>query len=380
MNRSEPANILAVDDMPINLRILDSILADEYNLFVTTDSRMALTLARHNRPDLILLDVMMPEMDGYAVCRQFKAEPDTCDIPIIFITSMSGEEDEVKGFAAGAVDYISKPFKPAVVLARVKTHLTMRIMRQELMQQQQELRRQNAALLAADQMKADMERIMRHDLKAPLASIISYTDLLLTTDTFALTEETHRCVQFVHDAGHHALRMISLSLDLYKMEQGTYMLVPQPVDLVQIIGRLVIDFSREAHKKGIPIHILIAGQPLQAGSHFWVLGEDLLCYSLFANLLKNALDASPVQQAITVSLAVQDGMATVAMHNAGEVPVAIQARFFEKYVTSGKKSGNGLGTYSARLMAEVQHGSMRMATSASAGTTLTVQLPVWSDA
>lgn len=363
---SEQAKIFAVDDQPINLRVLDSILAETYTLSVTTNSLLAVEMARNHRPDLILLDVMMPKMDGYEVCRQLKNEPDTADIPVIFITSKSGEEDEVRGFACGAVDYISKPFKSAVVLARVKTHLMVRSMQQALL-------RQNAALLEADKMKADIERVTRHDLKSPIAGMVGFADFLLVSPTFSLAPEARQFVQFIHDAGRHALRMISLSLDLYKMEQGTYVLEAKRVDILPLIRSLAMELPSRSNTPRITLHA--HGQPLAEGEQFWVFGDEILCYSLLSNLIKNASEASPANHPVTLSLENRDGMATIAIHNMGAVPAAIRDRFFEKYVTYGKKNGTGLGTYSARLITEVQQGRIRMETSEELGTTITVQLP-----
>ncbi|MEO5339788.1 MAG: hybrid sensor histidine kinase/response regulator [Magnetococcus sp. MYC-9] len=367
----ERQKILIVDDMPANLKVLNAILVEEYSVFATSNSLQVLEKARSNRPDLILLDIVMPEIDGFEVCRRLKEEQETAGIPVIFITAMSGEEDEVRGFAAGAVDYISKPFKPAVVLARVKTHLKMQAMQRELI-------RQNAALLEADMLKADIERIMRHDLKSPMASIVGSADLILTSTTWSLAPELREFMQMIHDSGRKALRMISLSLDMYKMERGTYVLNPQAVDLALLIGKLMADYNRQAQKKRVRVNVHVHGQPIQDGDHFWVCGEEILCYSMFSNLVKNALEASPHDRPITLLLDSCDGMATIAIHNSGAVPAEIRERFFEKYTTAGKQYGTGLGTYSARMMAEVQRGSIRMETSEEKGTTMTVQLPVWS--
>jgi sigma-B regulation protein RsbU (phosphoserine phosphatase) len=125
--------VLVVDDAPANIQIVNSILKDIYKIRVATSGAKALELARViPRPDLILLDVMMPEMDGYEVCTRLKTDPDTQDIPVIFLTGQTEVEDETRGFDVGAVDYIHKPFSPAVVKARVQTHLTLRGIRQQL--------------------------------------------------------------------------------------------------------------------------------------------------------------------------------------------------------------------------------------------------------
>jgi sigma-B regulation protein RsbU (phosphoserine phosphatase) len=125
--------VLLVDDTPANIRIANSILKELYTIRVATNGAKALELARVTpMPDLILLDVMMPEMDGYEVCTQLKLSPDTRDIPVIFLTGQTDVEDETRGFGVGAVDYIHKPFSPAVVQARVQTHLLLRGIREQL--------------------------------------------------------------------------------------------------------------------------------------------------------------------------------------------------------------------------------------------------------
>jgi len=119
--------ILVVDDEPVNIKIFMELLRSEYTIKVATNGEKALEIAfSDGPPDLILLDVMMPGIDGYEVCRRLKAEPRTKGIPIIFITAKGSEEDQTRGFELGAVDYVAKPFSPIVVKARVKTHLELK--------------------------------------------------------------------------------------------------------------------------------------------------------------------------------------------------------------------------------------------------------------
>jgi len=133
---SDKKTLLLVDDEPANIQIVNSILKDEYKIRVATTGAKALELvAATPLPDLILLDVVMPEMDGYEVCTRLKTAPETKDIPVVFLTGQTETSDETRGFEVGAVDYIHKPFSPAVVQARVHTHLTLRGVRQQLAQQ-----------------------------------------------------------------------------------------------------------------------------------------------------------------------------------------------------------------------------------------------------
>lgn len=120
--------ILVVDDAPENLMIIESILSKDYSLKMFKDSALALEYAFANPPDLILLDVMMPQIDGYEICRQFKANPRLADVPVIFITSKTDVEDEERGFALGASDFIHKPISAPIVSARVKTHIKIKFL------------------------------------------------------------------------------------------------------------------------------------------------------------------------------------------------------------------------------------------------------------
>lgn len=132
----EPKLILVVDDTPLNISVITGALKDTYRTKVATSGAKALAIAAgEEKPDLILLDVMMPEMDGYEVCRRLKADPTTREIPVIFLTAQTDAEDETRGFQVGAVDYVHKPFSPAVMKARVHTHLALRETREKLAQQ-----------------------------------------------------------------------------------------------------------------------------------------------------------------------------------------------------------------------------------------------------
>src|SRR5437879_11494355 len=119
--------VLVVDDTPLNISVITGALKDTYRTKVATSGAKALAVAAADeKPDLILLDVMMPEMDGYEVCRRLKADPTTREIPVIFLTAQTDAEDETRGFQVGAVDYVHKPFSPAVVKARVQSHILLR--------------------------------------------------------------------------------------------------------------------------------------------------------------------------------------------------------------------------------------------------------------
>lgn len=134
-NSSHPSTLLVVDDTPENLAVLSELLSPNYRVKVVKSGRRALALARADPPDLILLDVMMPEMDGFTVMQHLQQEPLTRDIPVIFITALNGQDDQLRGFALGAMDYITKPILPPVVEARVRMHLELKQARDRLSNQ-----------------------------------------------------------------------------------------------------------------------------------------------------------------------------------------------------------------------------------------------------
>ncbi|HEY9607810.1 response regulator, partial [Allocoleopsis sp.] len=175
-----PGNILIVDDTPENLQILSATLSEKgYKVRGVVKGQMALRAARSAPPDLILLDIRMPEMDGYEVCEQLKADPKTSEIPIIFISALDEVLDKVKAFAAGGVDYITKPFQVAEVLARVEHQLTIRRLSNQLQEQNQQLQQEiqerlkaEKAAEAASKAKTEFLANMSHELRTPLNAIL----------------------------------------------------------------------------------------------------------------------------------------------------------------------------------------------------------------
>jgi phosphoserine phosphatase RsbU/P len=151
---TEQKLILVVDDTPVNISVITGALKDTYRTKVATSGVKAVAIAAADeKPDLILLDVMMPEMDGYEVCRRLKADPTTREIPVIFLTAQTEAEDETRGFLVGAVDYVHKPFSAAVMKARVHTHIVLREMREKLAKQ-----------LSAIQKELETARLIQHSI------------------------------------------------------------------------------------------------------------------------------------------------------------------------------------------------------------------------
>ncbi|HEY8050389.1 MAG TPA: PAS domain-containing protein [Ramlibacter sp.] len=232
--------------------------------------------------------------------------------------------------------------------------------------QREALRRQNETLRENVRLREEVERISRHDIKTPLNSIVAVPRLL--REERKLGPEADELLGIVERAGYRILSMVNLSLDLFKMEQGTYAFRPDAVDVTDLLGKVIVDVRTHAASKHVQIRQVVRNVP-----YAWA--EELLCYSLLANLLKNAVEASPEGAEVWVRPESRDGKVVLSIHNRGAVPHSIRETFFQKYASLGKASGTGLGTYSARLMARVQDGDVTMQTSDTQGTTLTVVLP-----
>lgn len=350
---SQNSHILIVDDNPENIHVLGSSLRQQnYELAIAQSGSQALKAVEEFKPDLILLDVMMPEVDGFKVCEILKNNPCTQDIEIIFLTAAVAHHDELKGLSLGAVDYIHKPFSIPIVQAKVALHLE-RVHHKRL--------------------RDDVERITRHDLKNPLNALLGYPQLMLLDDN--LTTEQREYLEEMLSAGNEMLNMINNSLDLFKIETGRYRYAPQPLDIGLLIRTIIKDLRLLIKAYKIKINFPSENQIDSADQSLIVLAEKSLSYTLFANLIRNAIEACPTDGTITIAMKCENNNGIITITNPGTVPEAIRSTFFEKYATAGKKQGTGLGTYSARLMATVQNGDITMTTNHEE-TCLTVKLPI----
>jgi len=271
-----------------------------------------------------------------------------------------GEDGRVARYIASLVD----------VTERYRQQEDLRRSHNQIEVQAQQLRDQNAALRDAIRVREEVERIARHDLKTPLNSILSVPRMLRegrAAGASPLTREEEALLGMVEGAAYRILDLVNLSVDLYRMEQGEYSFSPRAVDLSSLIRNVAREVGAHAETKGVRI-----AEPAE-GAFAW--GSELLCYSIIANLLKNAVEASPDGATVRVDFDAAGASVTLRIHNPGEVAAAVRGKFFEKYTTSGKLGGSGLGTYSARLMARMQRGELSMQTSEAAGTTLTLSLP-----
>lgn len=246
---------------------------------------------------------------------------------------------------------------------------------------EREMEKQKDELLRLNKMRDDVDRIVRHDLKNPLNGILGVAQLLRMEPE--LPETVKEYTPVLEQSGYTMLHMINNSLDLFKMEEGTYEVKAAPLDCRELLKSILAEFESSKKQKGLEIRL--NQEPVDAIQP--VMGEKDKVHSMFSNLIKNAVEASPENETVTITIAPKNmkntgkeperGYLSVDIHNMGTVPEDIRSRFFERYATSGKQHGTGLGTYSAALIARSHGGSIDFTTSEEEGTHVTVDLPLF---
>ena len=210
--RKDTASVLMIDDNPVNLQVLTSMLKQSgWRPRPVTSGRLGLQAARNEAPDLVLLDVNMPDMDGYEVCEQLKADPRLADIPVIFVSALGETVDKVRGFQVGGVDYITKPFQLDEVKARVTAHLELRRQRRELQASYEKLRE-------SERLRDSLVHMIVHDLRSPLGAITAYLDLIAAEAKNQLGAEAQEDIANAQRATRSMIRMVNGILDVSKME------------------------------------------------------------------------------------------------------------------------------------------------------------------
>lgn len=361
----EKATILVVDDTPDNLQLMAGLFEGEYHLKLANNGEKAVRICQSDTPpDLLLLDIMMPDMDGFEVAKALRGHPSSEIIPIIFVTAMTDSAARMQGMELGAIDFVTKPIDPEGLKIRVRNFIRYIDLRRQLQADYD-------GMLSTQQLKDDVEHITRHDMKAPLAGVLGLIQGVIESGTLSgsMLEQLH----MAEETTLRTLSMINRSAELFKIETKRFVLDPKPVALVRLLKRI-----SAITQKAFAIKKLTINMATPEGIEDSVLdsvGDEMFCYSLFENLLKNACEAAPEASCIEVIVAAGNPRC-VTILNQGVVPMQIRERFFDKFVTAGKQGGSGLGTYSARLLVEAQNGSIAMETSDESGSTkLVVKLP-----
>jgi signal transduction histidine kinase len=375
----EKQTVLVVDDAPENIAILSSLLRGQYRTRVATNGADALEIASSNaeRPDLILLDIRMPEMDGYEVCRRLKANESLRDIPVIFLSALNETVDKVKAFGVGGIDYVTKPFHAEEVQARVETHLKVRRLQVELEKQNRTLQEYNEQLRQLHALKDEFLGIASHDLKNPLTCIIGFAHLIdsLTPPGTIMTTETHSCAGRIMAQCRVMQKLIEDFLDFQAMEDGQIKLIRETIDLNELAHSALERNASYAAKKTITPHLdLEEALPL-------VNADKSRVNQVFDNYVSNAIKFSPPGQHVIVCTRRTEVGILVEVRDSGPgLTGEDMKKLFVKYAklsnqpTGGEKS-SGLGLAICKKVIELHGGQTGARNNPEGGATFWFELP-----
>jgi two-component system sensor histidine kinase/response regulator len=370
------ADILVVDDTAANLDVLVEMLEEQgYRVRPVPSGFLALQSARVQPPDLILLDISMPEMDGYEVCKHLKADENLKDIPVIFISALHDTMDKVQGFDAGAVDYITKPFQFEEVKARVQAHLRTYRM-------QKELEQQYAAIRKLEELKDNLTHMIVHDMASPIQTIGLAVDLVLSGEAGEGQEKVEVLARAC-DASRSLTEMVHSLLDISRMEAGQMPLHRSRVNLRDLADEATRTMHLLAGAKDI--RLTVQGPPVP------LCADADLIRRVFINLIGNALKFTPKGGEVTATVstlgpegrcASGGGWAGAQVQDTGiGIPEEHHERIFEKFaqVEAGhqrREHSSGLGLTFCRLAVVAHGGRIGVRSRPGAGSTFWFELPM----
>ncbi len=364
--------ILIVDDTPANIDVLDQFLEQEgYRISVASSGEAAIELIHKTLPDLILLDVMMPGIDGFETCRRLKKIEPAAEIPVIFITAKNETADIVKGFTLGGVDYITKPFRQEEVLARIRIHL-------ELKHLIEELEKQNKKLVELNDLKNKFLGMASHDLRNPLASIHGFSKMLIDHGHALPAETRDEFLHSIHKVSNEMLHLLGDLLNISAIESGKLDLKPTPGSIKDLVEEKVRMYKTMAERKDIRTHSEI---------------EDVKAFSfdphrigqVLDNLLSNAIKYSPPGKEIFILLEQQGDRVRFSVRDEGPgISMQDQDKLFQHFVTldtkpTGDEPSHGLGLAIARKMIEAHHGKIEVESAPGKGSTFRFEIPMNAD-
>ena len=359
------ASVLIVEDTIDTLRLLSDLLSEQgYDVRAVTNGRQAIQAVERDPPDLILLDIGLPEVDGYEVCRHLRASERSQDVPVIFITALTDTVDKVRAFETGGVDYVTKPFQVEEVLARVKTHVALRRARAELADSFTRLR-------TLEHLRDEMVRMVIHDMRSPLASLLM--DLrFLAGSAKALSEDGQAALQSALKAVREMTAMASDVLDVSRLEAGSMPIERAVWDLTRMAREVCSVLETAGIERAVDVDSAGAAE---------VTCDGALVRRVMENFVSNGIRYSPAGSRVRISIASGNGAVRVAVHDQGAgVAPEDREKIFEKFGTLEDRQESsyhsvGLSLPFCKLAIEAHGGTIGVDSGVPAGCTFWFELP-----
>lgn len=420
-------DILIVDDTPDNLRLLSSLLTEHgYKVRTVLDGALALRSVQLKPPDLILLDIMMPVLNGYEVCAKLKADSQTCTIPVIFLSAREETIDKVEAFKVGGADYITKPFQIQEVVARIENQLQISRLQQQLQERNQQLEREIQDRVAAqnaletwnqqleqrveqrtielqqrnqqlvclqerlekalaqehtlNELKSQLITTISHEFRTPLSSITMAAELLRAAIPESFSSQYSRYLQITRDCIHRITQVIDDTVFLARSDSGDIECNPTLIDLPGFCQTLIQSWHLPPNS---PHHLVFAGDEMGDHRLHECTADPVLLNQILGHLLTNAMRYSPKGGVVQLSLSYTPEAALLQVQDWGiGIPEAEQQKIFDRFYRAKNACsipgtpGVGLGLAVVKRLVELHHGTITVSSSPGQGTTFTVSLPL----
>ncbi|MBE2190461.1 MAG: hybrid sensor histidine kinase/response regulator [Candidatus Kapabacteria bacterium] len=370
-NNTFVPKVIVIDDNDQNLEIARTYLNSlKYIVSIASSGRKALSMIESDKPDLIILDIMMPVMDGFEFCSIIKSKKTTKDIPIIFLTALSETRDIVKAFNYGAVDYITKPFTREEFILRVKNHIN-------IITQTRIIKEQNQKLNFLNQEKDGLLQITIHDLKNPLQTVLGYSDLIIRKLSKSDEYDLLKFLNPLRQSTLQAINIIQDLLEVNRLEEGNYILDISKIDFRNVLMRAVDSFTQKASEKQISIIYN------ETDEECFVEADGVKLERVFDNLISNALKFSPSYTKITINCKIIQAtnrpavIAEIIDEGPGfkdeDIPMMFKKFAKLSAKPTGEESTTGLGLSIVKKLTEAMSGKISFETIQGKGTKFTVE-------
>jgi two-component system sensor histidine kinase/response regulator len=362
--------ILVVDDVAANVLLLKVLLTNEkFQIVTARNGREALEQVAAEHPDLILLDVMMPEMSGFEVAEHLRSNPETEDVPVMFLTALNGSSDVVKAFHSGANDFISKPFNKEELMIRVRHQISLVAAKRALVERNEELHR---TITSRDKLYS----VIAHDLRSPLGSIKMVLNMLIINlPPETIGEEMHELLTVANQTTEETFALLDNLLKWTKSQIGRLKIVYQDVNIIEILQSVMDIFNMVADVKGISIN-------LDAPDRMLARADIDMIKTVVRNLLSNAIKFSRENSTITISAKQEGNMAIVSVKDTGcGIAEEDQSKLlhtdthFSTFGTNNEE-GSGLGLLLCQDFVEKNNGKLWFTSKKGEGSTFSFSIPL----